>query len=82
MRSYVHVLQNCMKTVFCQCADDPTLQKFDVDFKHVKRIVEDSKRSGWNKKLPLGYRLIQDVDTRFGTLYLVTERFLKSSSKV
>ena len=68
IRCYVHVLQNCMKTVFSQCADDSTLQKIDVDLKHVKRIVEDSKRSGWNKDLPHGYRLIQDVDNRFGTL--------------
>ena len=82
MRCYVHVLRNCMKTVFSLCTEDPSLQKIGLDFKSVKRIVEDSKRYGWNKDLPIGYRLIQDVDTRFGTLFLVTERFLKSSCKV
>ncbi len=82
MRCYVHVLQNCMKSVFALCADDDCLQKIGLDFKCAKRIIEDSKRYGWNKDLPVGYRLIQDVETRFGTLFLFTERFLKSASKV
>ena len=71
-----------MKSVFSVCAYDSSMQKIEFDFKSIKRIVEDSKRHGWNKDLPVGYRLIPDVDTRLGTLFLVTERFMKSSSKV
>ena len=82
MRCYEHVLQNCTKSVFSQCGDDACLRKIGRDFKSVKRIVEDSKRYGWNKGLPFGYKLIQDVDTQFSTLFRVTERFLESSSKV
>ena len=82
MRCCVHVLQNCMKSVFSQCGDDACLRKIGRDFKSVKRIAEDSELYGWNKDLIFGYKLIQDVDTRFGTLFLVTESFLKSSSKV
>ncbi len=82
MRCYVHVLQKSMQSVFESCSDDPLLNKISSDFKFVKRIVEDSKRFGWNKDLPSGYRLIQDVETRFGTVFLVCDRFLKSASKV
>ena len=82
MRCYVHVLQNCMKYVFSQCGDDACLRKTGRDFKSVKRIVVDSERCGSNRDLSFGYKIIQDVETRFGTSLLVTERFLKSSSKV
>ena len=54
----------------------------ELYLKSVKRIVEDSKRYGWKKDLPFGYKLSLYVHTRFSTLFLVTERFLKSSSKV
>ena len=81
MRCYVHVLQNCMKSALSVCADDSVLQKIEFDSRSVKRIVEDSKRDGWKKDLLFNNRLIQDVETRFSTLYLVTERFMKSSSK-
>ena len=82
MRCYVHVLQKCMQSVFENCSDDPLLSKVSSDFKFVKRIVEDSKRFGWNKDLPSGYKLMQNVETRFGTVYLVCDRFLKSATKV
>ncbi len=79
------MLRSCVtefiNSVFSLCADDSCLQKIEHDFKYVKRVVKDTKRYGWNKDLPIGYRLIQGVDTRFGTLFLVTERFLKSASK-
>ncbi len=51
------------------------------NFRAVKRIVKELKRFGWNKNLPYGYHLNQDIETRFGTILLVTERFLKSASK-
>ena len=82
MRCYVNVIQNCMKSVFYQCGDDACLRKIGRCFKSVKRILEDSKRYGWNEDLSFGYKLIQNVYTRFGTSFLVKERFLKSSSKV
>ncbi len=62
--------------------DDPLLEKIADNVKLVKRIIEDSKRFGWNKNLPHGFRLVQDVETRFGTIFRVVERFLKSSTKV
>ena len=82
MRCHVHVLQNCMKAAFERCSDDNVLRTISADFRSVKRIVEDAKRYGWNKKLPRGFHLIQDVEPRFGTIFLVAERFLKSARKV
>ena len=79
---YDHVLQNCMKSAFSLCVDDSSLQKINFDFKAVKHIVEGSKPYGRNQDLPFGYRLIEDGVTRFGTLFLVTESFIKSSCKV
>ena len=67
---------------FSPCANDSSLQKIEFDFRAVKPIVENSKRYGWDADLPVGFRLIHDVGTRFGTLFRVTERFMKSSSKV
>ena len=63
MRYHVHVLQNCMKSVFFQCGDDACLRYIGRDFKYVKRIVKDSERNGWNKDLPFGCKLILDIDT-------------------
>ena len=48
----------------------------------VGTIVEDSKRYGWNKILPLGCHLTQDIETQLGAVLLVTERFLKSANNV
>ena len=82
MRCYVYVLQNCMKLAFQKCGEDSMPLKVTVEFNSVKPIVEDSKRYGWNKNLPNGHHLKQDVETRFGTTFLVTERFLKSATEV
>lgn len=71
-----------MKAAMEQYNGNRQLQTVYDDFRTMKSIVEDSKRSGWNTKLKDGYRLIQDVEARFGTSYLVAERFLKASSKV
>ena len=48
--------------MFSLSADDPCLQKIGLDFKFIKCVVEDSKRYGLNKDLPVGYRHTQDVD--------------------
>ena len=82
MRCYVHVLQNCLKSVFAISADNDCFQKIGLDFKQSKRTTEDSKCYGWIKDLPFGYWLIQDVEKRFSSLFLVTASFLKSSPKV
>ena len=56
------MLQNSMHSVFPLCVDDASLQKIELDFKSIKRVVRDSKRYGWSKDLLAGYRLVQDVD--------------------
>ena len=48
MRCYLHTLDNCMKHAMNNCQSDSTLKKLLDDFKSMKRIVEDSKRVGWN----------------------------------
>jgi len=82
MRCFVHVLHNTMKAVMENCKTDPILVKTAEDFKAMKKIVENSKRYGWNSSLPTGYHLIQEVETRFGTHFLVAQRFLKSAATV
>ena len=81
MRCFVQFLSNCMKLVFQRCGGDHVLARVSDNFRAVKRIVEDSKRFGWNKNLSHGYHLNPDIETRSGTILLVTERFLKSASK-
>jgi len=82
MRCYVHILHNTMKEVMKACLSDEKLKRIAVDFQTMKKIVTNSKKNGWNSQLPIGYHLIQEVETRFGTHYLVAERFLKSCGKV
>ena len=76
------LLSNCIKAAFHKCTDDPAMAKVCDYYRGVKRIVEDLKRYGWNKNIFLQLRLIQDIGTRFGTVLLVTERFLKSAVEV
>jgi len=70
MRCFAHVLSKVMEKAMLNCKNDPVLIKIHTDFKMMKRVVENSKRVPWNHMLPNGYRLIQEVDTRFGTHYL------------
>ena len=58
------------------------LLKVIESFNSVKGIVEDSKLYGWNKSLIHRHHLKQDAETRFGTIFLVAERFLKSATEV
>lgn len=51
--------------------------KKDVDC--VKRIVTDFKHTDLNMKLPEGFSLIKEVQTRFGTTHDVIKRFIKSA---
>lgn len=81
MRCFVHVLSISMKNAVQSCARDSFLVKVFHDFKAMKSIVRDAKQSGWNHLFPIGYHLIQEVETRFGTHFLVAQRFLKSAEK-
>jgi len=82
MRCFVHMLHNCMKAVMEDIASDDVMKEIVKDFVTMKKIVTNSKKATWNSKLPMGYHLIQEVETRFGTHYIVAERFLKSKKKV
>jgi len=82
MRCIVYMLHNCMKAVMEVIASDEALKETIKDFNAMKKIVTHSKKSVWNANLPMGYHLIQEVETRFGTHFIVAERFLKSSKKV
>lgn len=79
MRCLAHVLSISMKDAVKCCALDPLLVKISHDFKAMKAVVRDSKQGGWNHMLPIGFHLIQDTETRFGTHFLVARRFLKSA---
>lgn len=79
---YVHTLNNWMKQVLQRCSSDSTLVKDSDEYTTMKKVVEDSKRQGWNSQFPIGFRLIQDEETMFGTHYFVAERFLKPAEKV
>lgn len=50
------------------------------DLKTMKEIVNYVKSAGLNDHLPDGFKLVQEVDTRFGTTFDVVERFVKSAA--
>ncbi len=81
MRCGVHILNNLMKDVIADCSGHPVLGVLAQDFKSMKRIMEDSKRGGWNSFLPNGYRLIKEVNTRVCTHFFVAERFFEGSGQ-
>ena len=60
----------------------PFSKSYRMAFWGMKKIVEDSKRAGWNYCLPIGYRLVQKVETRFRTHFLVVQRFQKSPDNI
>ena len=53
-----------------------------LDFRAMKKILEDANRAGWSHYLPHGYKLQQESETRFGTHQQVAERFLKSAPRL
>ncbi len=75
-----YFLNNVLRHSIATCNRDSTPRSVAADFRSNKRIVEDANRNGCNPHMPDVYTLIQEVETRFGTHYLVAERFLKSSS--
>ena len=57
------------------------LQNMASDFRAMKKIAEDAN-DGWKQYLSNGFTLIQELETRFRTQYLVADRFSKSALKV
>lgn len=53
-----------------------------VDFERVKKIVTLFKKSAMNVMMPDGCALIQEVETRFGTVHDVSRRFLKAAPHI
>ncbi|KAI0558044.1 Zinc finger BED domain containing protein [Gracilaria domingensis] len=53
-----------------------------ADLLNVKTVVRIFKQGNWNQALPDGFALVQEIETRFGTVFGVVERFLKSSKNV
>ena len=79
MSCMAHCLNNAMKSVMSMYCEGTILQVVVQDFWSMKRIIEVANRSRWNHLRPDGYKLIQESETRFGTFYLLAERFLKSA---
>ena len=78
----VHLFNTVIKSTLDQCARYTELAGVADDLKSLKTIVSTFKQSGRNSKLPPGYGLLQEVETRFATAYTVTLRFIKSASSV
>lgn len=75
-----HKLNSAMKSCFTslRSSESDVLKRIYEDVGRVKTIVRLFKQGGWNSKLPNGYHLIQEAETRFATTYTVVTRFLKS----
>ncbi len=82
MGCLVHVLNNAMKSSIQVCARHASLFRVNDDLMSLRKILEGSKRAEWNNYFTDGYKLKQAVKTRFGTQYIVVERFLMSAEKV
>ena len=82
IRCHAHVLQKCMNVAVGKCKQNDILKRMSEVFKKVKNIGVDLKRQGWNKNIQRVFRLLQDVETRFGTVFNVTQQFLKSAKYV
>ena len=80
MACIVHQLNNVMRHAI-ETPDEKHKTARD-DITSVKNIVRIFKQSGIANQLPIGQRLIQAAETRFGTYFTVAERFISSSSEV
>ena len=68
-------LKNCMKSALKLCTSDIVLVQIAEDYKNFKRIVENSKRFEWNTSLPDGYQLVEEIETRFGKIFMLLNDF-------
>ena len=82
MGCIVHQINTALKSCISALGTDDGLYKIFEDLQAVKKIVRIFKQANWNALLPEGYKLILEVETRFGTTFQVVQRFLKSSSHV
>ena len=74
-----HMLNTAMKHAINEEKSDSIVYR---DLNTVKTIVRIFKQGNWNDALPHGCKLVQEVETRFGTHFQVVERFLKSVEHV
>ena len=77
MSCMAYRLNHAMKSVMSTHCSGTILEEVAQDFWSMKKIIEDRNRSGWNHLLPRGYKLLQDYETRFGTYFQVSTRYLK-----
>lgn len=82
MGCLVHQLNTAMKACLSSVSTDPMLARIATDLKAVKEIVRIFKQSQWNHSLSDGRKLIQEVETRFSTTFMVVKRFLSSAEEV
>lgn len=75
-----HQLNTVMKNVMAD--DERKAGVVSTNLSSLKTIVRIFKQGNWNKDLPPGYALIQEIETRFGTTHDVAARFIKSADKV
>ena len=65
--SYIaHVVKNAMKSVLSTNCQGPVLEVVLNDFPVMKKVIEESNRTGRNHLLPTGFKLKQESETRFG----------------
>ena len=74
-----HETNTAMKTCVSALQNHIECSQIYRDLQYVKTIVRIFKQSGWNSRLPTGFHLIRDVETRFASTYAVAERFLKTA---
>ena len=60
MSCIVHFLNNMMINVITNHCRTETLQVVLLDFRSMKKIIENANRAGWNHLLPKGYLLLQN----------------------
>ena len=77
-----HFLNSSMKHLIATYTRDNKLLVGSTNFRSIKRIVEDCCRNSLNNYLSDELILIQEVEIRFGTHFMVTLSFLKSISYI
>ncbi len=81
MSCMADTLNSTMRTVLATQCETSTLQVVVNDFRSMKGIIEDANRTDWNHNLRSGCRLKQECETRFGTYYQVSKKFLKAAER-
>lgn len=75
-----HQLNTAMKKAMCdKHISDGEIGK---DYERVRKIVKLFKKASLNVEMPDGSALIQQVETRFGTVHDVAARFIKAAPHV